>query len=61
MDCEKKKYNQMENVLNKINQRYISLPTDETKRNNKILGEVSQIDSFVLTFLILVLVNYLDT
>lgn len=42
MEVEKKKYNQMENVLNKINQKYISLPENEKKRNNKILEQVSQ-------------------
>ncbi|XP_018576659.1 uncharacterized protein LOC108915173 [Anoplophora glabripennis] len=41
MENEKKKYNQMENVLNKINQKYISLPEDEKKRNNKILEQVT--------------------
>lgn len=41
METEKKKYNQMENVLNKINQKYISLPENEKTRNNIILQQVS--------------------
>ncbi|KAG5899788.1 hypothetical protein JTB14_006123 [Gonioctena quinquepunctata] len=36
---EKKKYAPMENVLNKINQKYICLPDDEKKINTKILEQ----------------------
>lgn len=39
--AEIKKYKPMENVLNKINQKYISLPVDDKKRNAIILETVS--------------------
>ena len=40
-----KKYNILENIFQKINQKYVALPNDETKRNNKLLqvGNVNRI------------------
>ncbi|XP_072396105.1 cyclic GMP-AMP synthase-like receptor isoform X2 [Diabrotica undecimpunctata] len=37
---EKKKYKVLENVLNHINQKYISFPEDIRKRNNEILKQL---------------------
>ncbi|CAG9839637.1 unnamed protein product [Diabrotica balteata] len=37
---EKKKYKVLENVLNYINQKYISFPEDIRKRNNEILKQL---------------------
>lgn len=38
---ERKKYNKMENILQSINQKHISLSEDEIKTNNQILEQVS--------------------
>lgn len=38
---EATRYNFMENVLNTINGKFISLEEEEKKRNNEILDEVS--------------------
>lgn len=43
MSEELKKYNRMENVLQEINLKYISLSDEEVKVNNEILGQVSNI------------------
>nr|CAI5833742.1 unnamed protein product [Callosobruchus analis] len=40
MEDTTKKYIKMENVLNKINQKYIALPDYEVKRNNRIVDQV---------------------
>ncbi|XP_023015548.2 cyclic GMP-AMP synthase-like receptor [Leptinotarsa decemlineata] len=42
MDIEEKRYSQMENILNKINQKYISLPKDQKKINGKILETIME-------------------
>ncbi|KAJ3660811.1 hypothetical protein Zmor_005242 [Zophobas morio] len=38
-----KKYNILENIFQKINQKYVALPNDETKRNNKLLQVIDRI------------------
>lgn len=38
---EATRYNFMENVLNTVNGKFISLEEEEKKRNNEILDEVS--------------------
>jgi hypothetical protein len=38
-----KKYNVLENVLQKVNQKYIAAPDDEIKRNNRLLEVVDRI------------------
>jgi hypothetical protein len=43
-----KKYNVLENVLQKVNRKYIAAPDDEIKRNNRLL-EVRSQQSFYLS------------
>lgn len=43
MADNKKKYNKMENILQRINLHYISLSDREVKTNNEVLKQVSNL------------------
>ncbi|RZB40194.1 uncharacterized protein BDFB_007424, partial [Asbolus verrucosus] len=40
---DQKKYNILQNIMQKLNQKYIALPENETKRNNKLLVVIDRI------------------
>lgn len=45
------RYNKMENVLQRINEKYISLSDAEVKTNNEILNQVSVIKRTKICFI----------
>lgn len=52
---EYRKYNFMENVLNEINGKFVSLQKEEKRRNNEILLEVCELLKILVIYF-----NYLD-